>query len=272
MTSRRLPLRFHGACGAGVALGSRRLWGYARADRRASLSPGKSDHSMQLRLNRISELGRMIFGTAIVALGAEHLVCANMAVQPFPAQFHAIVIPVIPWIPAHPWLAYVTGAALLVAGSSMLMNVRARAGALLSGGILLGADLILHLPRMLVVPQNWGLRGEVCELLALSSAAFVLAGRMGGCVVREHRPSAVRGRGGGVRRGSLSRAQAHRQPGSGVDARAHLSRVVHRCRHDRRGREHRDGADGKTGRVLARDDVPGDGADAACAARTGGSA
>jgi uncharacterized membrane protein len=120
----------------------------------------------------------MIFGVAIVALGVEHLVCANMAVQPFPARFHAIVIPVIPWIPAHPWLAYVTGAALLVAGSSILINVRARAGALLVGGIFLGSDLILHVPRMVVVPENWGLRGEVCELLALSSAAFILAGTL----------------------------------------------------------------------------------------------
>jgi uncharacterized membrane protein len=29
---------------------------------------------------------------------------------------------------------------------------------------------------MVVVPKNWGLRGEVCEMLALASAAFVLAG------------------------------------------------------------------------------------------------
>jgi uncharacterized membrane protein len=126
-------------------------------------------------VSRITEQGRRIFGIAIVALGAEHLICANMAVQPFPAQFHAIVIPVIPWIPAYPWLAYVTGAALLAAGLSILIGVQARAGALLIGGILLGCDLILHVPRMVVVPQNWGLRGEVCEMLALASAAFMLA-------------------------------------------------------------------------------------------------
>jgi uncharacterized membrane protein len=120
----------------------------------------------------------MIFAAAIAAVGVEHLVCANMAVQPFPARFHAIVIPVIPWIPAHPWLAYATGAALLVAGLCILTNVRARAGALVIGGIFLGSDLILHVPRMIVVPENWGLRGEVCEMLALSSAAFILAGTL----------------------------------------------------------------------------------------------
>ncbi len=128
-----------------------------------------------MKVNSISELGRIIFGAAILALGVEHLVCANMAAQPFPAQFHAIVIPVIPWIPAHPWLAYLTGAALVVAGLGMLTNVRARAGALLFGGIFGACALILHLPRLIAVPGNWGLRGEVCELLALSSAAFVLA-------------------------------------------------------------------------------------------------
>jgi len=133
---------------------------------------------MQRLLDRVPEWGRKIFGVAICALGVEHLVCANMAVQPFPARFHAIVIPVIPWIPAHPWLAYITGAAFLVAGASIVLNARARPGALLVGGILLGCDLILHVPRMVVVPQNWGLRGEVCEMLALASAAFILAGTL----------------------------------------------------------------------------------------------
>jgi uncharacterized membrane protein len=129
-------------------------------------------------LNRIVALGRIIFGVAVVALGGEHLACAHLAAEPFPSQFHAIVIPVIPWIPAHPWLAYLTGAALLVAGLSILSNVQARAGALLFGGIVLGCALILHLPRMVVVPLDWALRGEVCEMLALSSAAFVLAGSL----------------------------------------------------------------------------------------------
>lgn len=131
---------------------------------------------MQSLVTRIAGQGRRVFGTAIAALGAEHLVCARMSEQPFPARFHAIVIPVIPWIPAHPWLAYTIGAALLLAGLSILTNVRARAGALLFGGILLAADLILHVPRMLEVPANWGLRGEVCEMFALSAAALVLAG------------------------------------------------------------------------------------------------
>ena len=129
-------------------------------------------------MSRITEQGRRIFGAAIAALGVEHFVCANMATQPFPAQFHAIVIPVIPWIPAHPWLAYLTGVALLVAGVSMVANAHARVGALLVGAIFLGYGLILHLPRMVALPGNWGLRGEVCEMLALGSAALVLAGTL----------------------------------------------------------------------------------------------
>lgn len=120
----------------------------------------------------------MIFGVTIAALGVEHLVCANMAAQPFPARFHATVIPVIPWIPAHPWLAYVIGALLLVAGLSILINVHARSGALTVGAILLWADIILHLPRLVAIPGNWGLRGEVCEILAFASAALILAGTL----------------------------------------------------------------------------------------------
>jgi hypothetical protein len=109
-------------------------------------------------LNRVTGQGQLIFGVAIAALGGEHLVCARMAVQPFPARFHAVVIPVIPWVPAYPWLAYVTGAALIVTGVSIPTNARARGGALLFGALFLGSDLILHIPRMMVVPQNW-----VCE-------------------------------------------------------------------------------------------------------------
>lgn len=131
---------------------------------------------MQHPLGRITRLGRLIFGVAIVALGGEHLICANMSLQPFPAPVHAIVIPVIPWVPAHPWLAYATGAVLIVAGASIFLDVKARAGALLIGAIFLAAGLILHLPRLLVLPHNWGLRGEVCEILALSAAAFIVAG------------------------------------------------------------------------------------------------
>jgi uncharacterized membrane protein len=152
---------------------------------------------MQRLMNRVTRLGQLIFGAAIAALGVEHVACARMAEQPFPARFHAIVIPVIPWVPAHPWLAYVTGAALALAGFSILTNVRARAGALFFGGLFLACDLIMHVPRMIVVPQNWGLRGEVCEMLALSSAAFVLAGtlpREDGTAGRWDRPLANAGR------------------------------------------------------------------------------
>lgn len=148
-------------------------------------------------MNRIAGQGRLVFGVTIAALGVEHLACARMATQPFPARFHAIVIPVIPWIPAHPWLAYLTGAALLVAGLSILTNVRARASALFVGGLLLGCDLIMHVPRMIVVPGNWGLRGEVSEMLALGSAGLMLAGtlpRADGSVARWDRALANTGR------------------------------------------------------------------------------
>lgn len=129
-------------------------------------------------VNRITSQGPRIFGAAIAAIGIEHLVCAQMASQPFPAQFHAIVIPIIPWIPAHPWLAYLTGALLITAGASIAATVRARAGALLIGVIFLACDSILHIGRLIQVPGNWGLRGEVCEMLALAAAAFVLAGTL----------------------------------------------------------------------------------------------
>lgn len=131
---------------------------------------------MQHLLGRITRYGRLIFGGAVVALGGQHLVCARMSLEPFPLPVHAVVIPVIPWVPAHPWLAYLTGAALILAGGSILFDVKARSGALLFGAIFLAAGLILHLPRLLVLPHNWGLRGEVCEILALAAAAFMVAG------------------------------------------------------------------------------------------------
>lgn len=114
-------------------------------------------------MNRIARLGQWIFGATIAAVGVEHLACAQMAVQPFPARFHAIVIPVIPWVPAHPWLAYLTGVALILSGVSIVTNLRTRTGALLVGGLFLGFDLFMLIPMMIAVPQDLGLRGEVAS-------------------------------------------------------------------------------------------------------------
>jgi len=62
-------------------------------------------------------------------------------------------------------------------GASILFDMQARAGALLTAAILLAAGVFLQIPRMLLAPRDWALRGEVFEILALAAAALmVIAG------------------------------------------------------------------------------------------------
>ncbi len=129
---------------------------------------------MQRLGNLVARQGQPIFGIAIAAIGAENLAYAHTSIH-FPGPFQTNVVPVLPWVPAYAWVAYLTGALLLAAGLSIMTNVRARIGAIVAGGILLGCDLVLHVARVVAVPGDWGLRGITCEMLALSSAAFVLA-------------------------------------------------------------------------------------------------
>lgn len=70
-------------------------------------------------------VGRVVFSLAIVALGVETLVCARYVTDGLGPQYK--VIPVLPWLPAIPWLAYLFGAILVACGAGLL-NAGVRCG------------------------------------------------------------------------------------------------------------------------------------------------
>jgi uncharacterized membrane protein len=120
-------------------------------------------------MERLYPLGRLLFGVAITALGVEHFVCA---------RFQGDVLPVIPWMPAHPPLGYATGGALVAAGLAIAWEVRPRLAAIPLGALLLGCALVFQLPLAVEHPFDLGIRTAVFELLSLCGGAWTLAANL----------------------------------------------------------------------------------------------
>jgi len=85
---------------------------------------------------------------------------------------------VIPWVPAAPFFAYLTGIGLLLAGVNLVLNWKAHLSAVWSGTFFLVSAVLIQLPRLLAAPLDLGIRTEAFETLALCGASFVLAGTL----------------------------------------------------------------------------------------------
>jgi uncharacterized membrane protein len=115
----------------------------------------------------ITTTGQFLFGIAIAAFGVENLICARLG----------LTVPGVPWFPANPFLAYLTGIVLLAAGASIAANVRARLTATLLG-ILFVFYVLLEVPPVAADPMNVGIRTVFFEALAIASSALTLAGTL----------------------------------------------------------------------------------------------
>lgn len=90
--------------------------------------------------NALVTFGRIVISVAAIFYGVEHFL-------------HPANVPVVPlekltpvWIPARLFVAYLTGAALLAAGASMLVGKRARMAATYLGVFILLVVLYIYLP------------------------------------------------------------------------------------------------------------------------------
>ena len=120
-------------------------------------------------MEMIVKQGRYLFAVSIAAFGIENLVCARSS-DPF--------LPVIPWVPSHWWLAYLTGIALLAASVCITANIRARVAAVLLGVLFLLCDLLLQIPRVAALPWDVGVRTGAFETLTMCASALMLAGTL----------------------------------------------------------------------------------------------
>jgi uncharacterized membrane protein YphA (DoxX/SURF4 family) len=124
-------------------------------------------------MDKLIRQGQLLFGLAITAIGCQHLICGWFRVfstTTFPGEN---VTSVIPWVPANPWLAYLTGAVLLIAGLNLVLNVQARLTAIFLGTLFLFFVLILEAHR--TIASHFQLRTITFETLAISGSALMLA-------------------------------------------------------------------------------------------------
>ncbi len=122
-------------------------------------------------MSNLSAIGRVCFGSSIAGIGFLNIWYAD-----FP---YMLIPPKHSWIPALAMTSYMFGSILMLAGSCIAFNIKARATSLILGSALLVIFCFYFVPYQLIVGSksfqlgNW----ENAEKeLALSGGAFVIAG------------------------------------------------------------------------------------------------
>ncbi|MGC1105391.1 MAG: hypothetical protein WA876_02545 [Candidatus Acidiferrales bacterium] len=121
-------------------------------------------------------LGRPVFSLAIIGLGIETLLCAQRVVflYPLPSNPRFKAIPVLPFLPAIPWLAYLFGAVLAICGIGLLFKPTLRTSAMVVGNLMFLGAVILDAPKYAAIPGSMSLRTVVFEPLAIATLAWLL--------------------------------------------------------------------------------------------------
>jgi uncharacterized membrane protein len=116
-------------------------------------------------MDRLIRSGRYSFAIAFAAFGVQHFIYAKYAAGLGP-----------PWIPGSPLRACLIGIALVVASIRIATNAKTRVTSMLLGFLLFLYFLLLYAPRLVANVHNPGPWTSGAEILALSGAAWVLAG------------------------------------------------------------------------------------------------
>jgi len=127
-------------------------------------------------MQALAHPGRLIFATAVAALGVENLICAHVSQAVFAKS--SPIVPVIPFVPAIPLLAYLVGLILLATGVSIALNLRPRFAAFLLGLLFVLCVLVLFVPKAVARPLDLNIRTCLFEEMALGASALTLAGEL----------------------------------------------------------------------------------------------
>lgn len=125
-------------------------------------------------MNSLLRSGRWIFFFAIVALGAENIMCAT-GLFPAPGP-NSDSMPVLPFLPAIPWLVILFGGLWIACGVGLLTQRWRRASAYALGVTYIVWTLAWVLPKYIAHPGDIGLRTIVFEPLSLACIALLLPG------------------------------------------------------------------------------------------------
>ncbi|HEV2488919.1 MAG TPA: hypothetical protein VGT03_03860 [Candidatus Acidoferrales bacterium] len=134
---------------------------------------------LEYAANALLSSGRVVFSLAIIGFGIETLVCAHRTIYLYPLASNPRfkVVPVLPFLPPIPLLAYLFGIILAVCGFGLLSRRALRASSLIVGRLMLAGAAGLNAPRYAAIPGSIGLRTLVFEPLAIAALAWLLPGR-----------------------------------------------------------------------------------------------
>jgi uncharacterized membrane protein len=130
----------------------------------APVETGRALAVLVERLGRIRPLARFFLGVPMVIFGIEHFIYE---------QFVESLVP--NWIPWHAFWTYFAAVALIAGGSGMILKIRARLAAAMSGLMIFLWVLMLHLPRAAAAWHDTNEWTSVFQALAWSGAALILA-------------------------------------------------------------------------------------------------
>lgn len=125
-------------------------------------------------MNSLLRSGCWIFSFAIVALGAENILCATGLFPTPGSSSHSM--PVLPFLPSIPWLVILFGAVWIACGIGLLTQRWLRASDYTLGVTYIFWTFAYILPKYIAHPGDMGLRTIVFEPLSLACIALLLPG------------------------------------------------------------------------------------------------
>jgi len=133
----------------------------------------------------LARFGRLLFSLAIIGIGVETLICSYVSSHSLGPHYK--VVPVIPWPPAIPSLAYAVGAILIFCGAGLLFQRTLVVSSITLGALMLLCGLAFDVPRRPdLTSAEW--RTNVLEPIAIGSLAWLAPG-LGGIPRWLHRAS-----------------------------------------------------------------------------------
>ena len=118
-------------------------------------------------LTMLGRFGRLLFSLAIIGIGVETLICSYVSSHK--------VVPVIPWLPAIPSLAYPVGTILVLCGAGLLFQRTLMVSSITLVFVMLLSGLAFDVPRHFdLMSAPW--RTNVLEPIALGCLAWLASG------------------------------------------------------------------------------------------------
>lgn len=116
-------------------------------------------------MNKFNRIVQAFFGIPWLVFGAQHFLYVDFVAKLVPAYF-----------PAQWFWVYLTGAAMIAAGLSFIVNRKAALAAVLLGAMLLVFILLLHTSTLLKDSSNVVNWTRALQDAAIAASAFMLAG------------------------------------------------------------------------------------------------